>query len=152
VTSQHFRAGVVIVVRHPDLQRILAFERSDVPGSWQLPQGGLIDDEEPIEAAWRELMEETGLSEEHVVARAEFPDWVAYEWPPERRDEQRNAARGLRRGQVQKWFLFDVLSADVVPAPDGSEFCNWQWVTPAWLLDHVIEWRRRAYEKVLPTL
>src|SRR5688572_24042746 len=80
VTSQHFRAGVVVVVRHPD-GRILAFERSDVAGSWQLPQGGLIDHEEPIEAAWRELMEETGLGEEHVVARAEFPDWVAYEWP-----------------------------------------------------------------------
>jgi dATP pyrophosphohydrolase len=61
MAGQHFRAGVVIVVRHPDRHRGLAFERSDAAGSWQLPQGGLDIGEEPIEGAWRELMEETGL-------------------------------------------------------------------------------------------
>jgi hypothetical protein len=31
----------VIVVRHPNLRDIMAFERADVAGTWQLPQGGL---------------------------------------------------------------------------------------------------------------
>ncbi|MEY2444104.1 MAG: putative (di)nucleoside polyphosphate hydrolase, partial [Ilumatobacteraceae bacterium] len=57
VSGQHFRAGVVIVVRHPDLHQVLAFERSDLRGSWQLPQGGLESGEEPVTAAWRELEE-----------------------------------------------------------------------------------------------
>ena len=149
MSSQHFRAGVVIAVRHPDLQRLLVFERSDTPGSWQLPQGGLEVGEEPIEAAWRELHEETGLGPAQVIARAEFPEWVAYEWPPEVVAVSKG---GKRRGQVQKWFLFDVVSAEVEPTPDGSEFVAWQWVEPRWLIDHVIDWRRSAYQKVLATL
>ena len=138
------------MVRHPDSKRVLAFERADVSDSWQLPQGGLEQGEEPIAAAWRELAEETGLDETHVVARAEYPEWIAYEWPDyviRARNDDRQ-----RRGQVQKWFLFDALSEDVIPKPDGREFVAWRWVEPLWLVSHVVEWRRHAYERVLGTL
>jgi putative (di)nucleoside polyphosphate hydrolase len=148
VASPNFRAGVVIVVRHPDLRRILVFERADTVGSWQLPQGGMVIGESPIQAAWRELLEETGLGIDHVVARAEYPDWVAYEWP----DEIKDRHDGKRLGQVQRWFVFDVLDGDVEPAPDGNEFTAWQWVSPDWVLGHVPDWRRSAYERVLGTL
>jgi putative (di)nucleoside polyphosphate hydrolase len=150
MSGQHFRAGVVIVVRHPADGTVLAFERADSPGSWQLPQGGLHSGEEPIEGAWRELHEETGLTERDVAARAEYPEWVAYEWPPEVLRE--HGRDGRRRGQVQRWFLFDALDGAVVPRPDGDEFVAWRWVVPAWLVDHVPEWRRGAYERVLATL
>lgn len=150
MSGQSFRAGVVIVVRHPDRRQVLAFERSDAPGSWQLPQGGLDEGETPIEGAWRELFEETGLGETHVVARAEYPEWVAYEWPD---DLKRCGEVGVKRlGQVQRWFLFDARSADIQPTPDGSEFVAWRWVDPDWLVAHVIEWRQVAYRRVLATL
>jgi len=139
----------VIVVRHPDLKQIMAFERADVRGNWQLPQGGLEQGEEPITAAWRELLEETGLDDRHVVARASYPEWIAYEWPDE---VLRERSDGRRRGQVQKWFLFDALSNDVVPTPDGSEFVAWRWVEAEWLVNNVVDWRRAAYERVLGTL
>lgn len=148
--GQHFRAGVVIVVRHPDRRRVLAFERSDAPGSWQLPQGGLDQGEEPVEAAWRELGEETGLGPEHVCAHSEFPDWVAYEWPVEIMHV--HGREGRRRGQIQRWFVFDALDAGVEPRPDGREFIAWQWVEPAWLVDHVPVWRRPAYQRVLDSI
>ncbi len=130
--GQHFRAGVVIVVRHP------------------LPQGGLHAGEEPIEGAWRELHEETGLTDQQVAARAEYPEWVAYEWPAEVMRE--HGREGKRRGQVQRWFLFDALDEAVEPTPDGHEFVAWRWVPPAWLIDHVLDWRRGAYERVLNSL
>ena len=150
VSGQHFRAGVVIVVRHPNLREIMAFERADVAGTWQLPQGGLEQGEEPITAAWRELMEETGLGEADVVARVEFPEWVAYEWPAE--VIRRHGHDGRRRGQVQRWFMFDALHDDVAASPDGSEFVSWRWVEPSWLIENIVEWRRAAYQRVLGTL
>ena len=90
------------------------------------------------------------MGEVDVVARAEFPEWLAYEWP----DELKGLKGGLahRIGQVQRWFLFDALSPDIVPTPDGSEFVAWRWVDPEWLIAQVLEWRRPAYERVLRTL
>ncbi|MEK7426482.1 MAG: NUDIX domain-containing protein [Actinomycetota bacterium] len=149
MSGQHFRAGVVIVVRHPDRCRVMVFERSDGAGSWQLPQGGLDAGEEPLAGAWRELREETGLGPDDVKVVAEHPDWIAYEWTPDIMEMHGRA--GKRRGQVQKWFFFDVLRPDVEPSPDGSEFVAWQWVEPTWLIDHVPEFRRAAYAKVLGT-
>jgi len=150
VGSVHFRAGVVIVVRHPDKQRVLAFERNDTPGSWQLPQGGLKNGEDPETGAWRELLEETGLGPDDVRIDSEHPDWLVYEWPPEL---QRSKSGPYNRiGQVQRWFVFYALDSAIEPTPDGKEFRDWQWVEPAWLIDHVPDWRRGPYERVLSSL
>ncbi|MFM2072038.1 MAG: hypothetical protein RLZZ623_2301 [Actinomycetota bacterium] len=139
-----------MVVRDRAHTRVMAFERADAPGHWQLPQGGLDAGEDPVDGAWRELSEETGLGPDDVAVLAEFPEWVAYEWTADIIAE--SGRDGRRRGQVQKWFLFDVLSDAVNPTPDGSEFVAWRWVEPAWLIDHVPEFRRAAYAKVLGTL
>ena len=84
------------------------------------------------------------------MARAEYPEWVAYEWPADVR--ARRHPKPGRLGQVHKWFLFDALVADVVPTPDGSEFVDFRWVEPSWLVDHVPPWRRAAYQRVLDSL
>ena len=147
MASKHFRAGVVIVVRHPDQPLVMAFERADTPGSWQLPQGGLRTGETPVEGAWRELHEETALDDLTVVLRAEHPEWLAYEWPAEVQAAQ--GGSHARIGQVQKWFFFEARSADVAPVPDGREFTAWRWVEPQWLVQHVAAWRRPPYERVL---
>lgn len=141
--TQHFRAGVVIVVRHHGDGRVLAFERGDIPGSWQLPQGGIDEGEEPIDTAWRELHEETGLDSDDVVLEAEHPDWLVYEVPRDRRSPK------VGRGQAQRWFTFRAVSAEVEPEPDGREFVDWRWVDVDWLIDHVVDFRRPGYRRVL---
>jgi len=113
--TQQFRAGVALIVRRENGD-VMAFERVDTPGAWQLPQGGLDTDEEPVDAAWRELREETGLTIEHVRLVSELPEWIAYEWPPEIRARTHEGHK--RRGQIQKWFLFGVLD-DGSGAPSG---------------------------------
>lgn len=150
--AQVFRAGVVLVVRRENGD-LLAFERADVPGAWQLPQGGLDEGEEPLAAAWRELEEETGLGRTDVRLVLELPEWIAYEWPADIRARVKDGRH--RRGQIQKWFLFGVLAErDVEPRPDGVEFSGWRWMSPQHIMDGLPEFRRdcygRAFARILP--
>ena len=137
-----FRAGVIIVVEHPD-GRVLACERSDVRGAWQLPQGGIDDGEEPAVAAWRELEEETGLTAHEVSLRAVSTTWTMYEFP----DGHRRLKNYL--GQVHRWFRFVVLSDEVEPMVDGVEFVDWAWMKPAKLVKNVTKFRKPGYEVML---
>jgi len=142
MASMHFRAGVVAVVTDSS-GRVMAFERGDVPGQWQLPQGGIEPGEEPLAAAWRELGEETGLGPDDVALVDEYPDWTVYEWP----DGVRQS--GKRMGQAQRWFTFRLIDDATEPTPDGEEFVDWKWVRPDWLTEQIVEFRRAAYERVL---
>lgn len=135
----------MIAVRGVD-NRLLVFERGDIPNQWQLPQGGIDRDEAPLDAAWRELFEETGLSPDDVRAVAEYPHWVLYEYPDELK-----LLKG-RLGQAHRWFLFDALRSDITPRPDEREFVAWKWATREWLIDNVVEFRRSGYETVLASL
>jgi putative (di)nucleoside polyphosphate hydrolase len=141
MASLHFRANVVAIVRN-ESGHVMAFERSDLPGEWQLPQGGIDDGETPREAAWRELEEETGLTIDDVELIGEFPEWTAYEWP-------KGARKNGRIGQTQRWFTFQIKNDGVEPRPDGLEFRAWKWVTIDWLVEHAVDFRRPSYRRVL---
>ena len=141
MSKPHFRAGVVIVVRRADGQ-VLAFERVDTPGAWQLPQGGIEHDETPKEAAWRELHEETGLDARSVRLTGEHTDWTAYVWPPDFR-------RKGRLGQAHRWFFFEPIIDELAPRPDGHEFGAWAWFDVLKLIEQVVEFRKPCYRQVL---
>lgn len=133
----------IVVVREDG--QVLAFERIDRPGQWQLPQGGLDIGEEPLEAALRELQEETGIAPPRVEPVAELPGWLAYELPPERR------RRKTGRGQVQRWFRFRFLGTDsdidLRPAEGGrQEFGDFRWMRLPELVDLAWPVRRPIYE------
>ena len=137
-----FRAGVIIIVEHPD-GRVLACERSDLAGAWQFPQGGIDDKEAPVDAAWRELQEETGLTAREVDLRSESLGWTSYEFPA--------GHRRLRRhlGQVHRWFRFSAKNASIKPVLDNVEFVNWSWMASSELLEVVADFRKPGYEAML---
>ena len=141
MASAHFRAGVIVVVRRPD-GCVLAFERAVPRGQWQLPQGGILVGEPPAQAAWRELLEETGLGPDHVRHVDEHPEWTVQAWPPE-------VCTGRRLGQVHRWFFFDVTDELVEPVPERRELVDWRWVEPAWLVEQIVAFKRASYEQVL---
>lgn len=141
MASMHFRANVAAIVVNIE-GKVMAFERNDLPGQWQLPQGGIDEGETPEEAAWRELEEETGLGSDDVDLVDEFAEWTAYAYPTGVRNNG-------RIGQAQRWFTFRVRHEAVEPTPDGVEFRDWKWVTRAWLVDHVAAFRLSSYRRVL---
>jgi putative (di)nucleoside polyphosphate hydrolase len=71
-----FRAGVGAAVLNA-ARNVLVLERSDTPGSWQLPQGGLRAGEEPLDAVHRELEEETGLGRIVLELVGQLPEPLA---------------------------------------------------------------------------
>ena len=137
----YFRAGVVAVIRRDD-GKVMAFERSDRPGAWQLPQGGIDDGESPERAVWRELKEETGLGKKHVSLVGEHHDWTVYAWPKPMR-------KGERLGQAHRWFFFELKRPDTKPRPDGSEFSDYRWMSVGDLIDQVVDFRKGPYRQVL---
>lgn len=143
MASAHFRACTVAVIERSD-GLVLAFERADRPGAWQLPQGGLEPGEDWERGVWRELHEETGLGAEDVRLVRTHPTTVCYEFPSElQRDRPR------RIGQATRWFFFEPRSADLCPQPDQVEFSRWQWWERRELIEQIVAFKRDAYREVL---
>jgi putative (di)nucleoside polyphosphate hydrolase len=115
---------------------------------WQMPQGGIDEDEDPTVAALRELYEETGVRSAEIIA--ESKNWITYDLPPEAVGK---ALKGKYRGQRQKWFAMRFIGdeAEVNLSLDGHkpEFDLWRWATPQEVLDLIVGFKRPVYEAVV---
>lgn len=139
-----FRAGVGAIIINPE-GKVMAFQRSDNHGAWQLPQGGLHEGEEYLEGMFREVYEETGIRRDHLELLSEYPEWLAYELPKD------IWSRKNFRGQVHKWFLLrftgDEREIDLDKAKD-DEFKAWRWMSFAKLTEKTLPFKKDIYRKL----
>jgi len=125
---------------------IFVGERLDTPGAWQMPQGGIDDGETPIDAAFRELKEETGIGSATLLGISS--DWRSYDVPPE---IAATAWGGRFRGQAQLWaaFRFTGSPREINIETAHPEFQRWKWTDPQTLIDEIVEFKRDLYTEVL---
>ncbi len=128
-------------------------ENSEYDGSpqlWQMPQGGIDKGEEPLEAAWRELYEETGIKTASLLAEA--PEWINYDLPSQLIGI---GLKGKYRGQTQRWFAFrfegseDEIAINPPPGGHTAEFDAWEWKHMEELPGLIVPFKRDVYLKVV---
>jgi putative (di)nucleoside polyphosphate hydrolase len=142
-----YRPGVGVVLINRE-GRVFAGRRHDrFPDAWQMPQGGIDPGEAPLEAALRELEEETGVAPRLVEILAEDRLWRRYDLPESLMD---SAWGGRFRGQEQKWFAARFLGsdADIDIETAHQEFVAWRWARVDELLVTIVEFKRPLYRAV----
>lgn len=113
----------------------------------QMPQGGIDVGETPVQAAYRELWEETGLEKDKVVLLGESKHWYSYKFPHATR-----FGNATYVGQRQKWFLFlyagDGRDFNLSVYPEEIEFVEYHWYPLNQILEQVVPFKRDVYAKV----
>jgi putative (di)nucleoside polyphosphate hydrolase len=137
-----YRPNVAAIIRRSD-HKILVGERSDRPGSWQFPQGGIKPRETPEQALERELLEEVGLpgGSYRIIERKE----------PYRYLFDGGRTKEGFHGQEQIYFLIELLPGFEPKHETGEpEFRALNWIVPS---EFNIEWvppfKREVYRRVL---
>ena len=119
------RNGVGIVVLNNE-NKVFVAKRIDNPKNfWQMPQGGVDNNENYYEAALRELKEETSIISVELIKEIDkkftyiLPDHlIGIIW------------KGRFKGQTQKWFVMRFIGneSEININTKKPEFLDWKWI------------------------
>ena len=101
------RLGVGAIVLNKENQVFVGKRKDNPIDKWQMPQGGVNEGENLVDAMKRELKEETGI--QNIKILNEIDGWFEYELPNYLLGK---IWKGKYRGQRQKWFIVRFLGDD----------------------------------------
>ena len=139
------RNGVGILVLNKN-NKVFVAKRIDNPKNyWQMPQGGIDKGENYLEAAYRELKEETSIQSVSLIK--EIEDYITYDLP----DHLLGIIwRGKFKGQKQKWFIMRFYGKDseININTKKAEFLDWKWVDINQITKLVVDFKLHVYKKL----
>lgn len=136
-----YRPNVAFILRNASGE-ILICERSDWPGCWQFPQGGVNAQETLTEALHREVEEELGLRPDtYRVLSSRGPYRYLFGGGRQKRGFD---------GQEQHYFLGELVRERAEIRFDGAhEFRAARWIAPsAYRLEWIAPMKRAVYAEV----
>ena len=139
------RLGVGIILLNNN-NKVFVGQRIDNPENyWQMPQGGVDENENFLDAAKRELEEETGIKTVKIIK--ELEKWFIYDLPTNLLGKIWN---GKYRGQKQKWFVMKFFgnNEEINIKTKHPEFIDWKWIEPQHLPKIAVDFKVDIYNKL----
>ena len=147
IDDKGFRTGVAIVLINEKKQVFWAKRIGQ--NAWQFPQGGILPNESPEQAMFRELREEIGLNPQDVEIVGCSARWFNYRLP---RRMVRYYSQPICIGQRQKWYLLRLIGDESrvrFDVGNTPEFDGYRWVKYWHPLRRVVAFKRRVYRLAL---
>ncbi len=143
------RLGVGIVLLNSDNKVFVGKRIDNSVNFWQMPQGGVDDNENLLYAANRELKEETGVKSTKLIK--EIDNWLIYELP---KNLLGKIWKGKYRGQKQKWFIMRFVGdeEEINIKTKNAEFKEWKWIDANQLLNVVVRFKHDVYKSIVKEL
>lgn len=145
IKKENYRKGVgALLINNEGLTYL--FQRVDFPESWQSVEGGVDNNEEALEAVYREIKEEIGIDKEKLELITETKNFIKYNFP-------NNQKRENFIGQEKKFFLFkfsgNVEDFSYKTTNEQQEFQNYKLVSKDKIIDFIPQFKKDLYNSIL---